>query len=114
MAKKKAKKRAKKQTSVMSSGVKKGPKPPKVYTTIGRPKGAKSYEPKGLEVREFQPLARKGTTGKGKKKGLRRVVLETKDEELAQHLERLATLVRKKDPDLLKLTAPKTRSRKAS
>jgi hypothetical protein len=79
--------------------------------TFGRPKGAKSYQPNGLEVRKADPLERKGSPNK--LKGYRRVILETKEESYAQNLERLVVLIRKKDKDLLNLLAPKVRTKKA-
>jgi hypothetical protein len=73
----------------------------KYYDNIGRPKGAKSYQPKGLEVRTATPLSR--TNAVDKKKGLKRLVLETRDEDHAKRLQRLATLIRKRDKNLLEL-----------
>jgi len=82
----------------------------KKIATFGRPKGAKSYAPKGLEVRRADPLGRKGSPNK--LKGYRRVILETKEELFAENLERLVVLIRKKDKGLLSLLAP-TKSAKA-
>ncbi len=76
-------------------------------TSFGRPKGAKSYAPTGLEVRRADPLGRKGSPNK--MKGYRRVILETKDETFAENLERLVVLIRKKDKGLLSLLTPKGR-----
>lgn len=83
--------------------------PVPVSKPFGRPKGAKSYAPTGLEVRKADPLERKGSPNK--LKGYRRVILETKDESFAQNLERLVVLIRKKDKALLDLLTPKARSK---
>ena len=75
--------------------------------SFGRPKGAKSYVPQGLEVRRADPLERKGSPNK--LKGFRRVILETKEEIHAESLERLVSLIRKKDKTLFTMLAPKAR-----
>ena len=100
MVKKKSQKKVTKKVA-KSSRVKEAPK------TFGRPKGAKSFAPTGLEVRRADLLGRKGSPNK--LKGYRRVILETKDESFAQNLERLVVLIRKKDKDLLGLLSPKSR-----
>ena len=91
MAKKKAKKRAAKASSNGSAK----------YQNLGRPTGAKSHVPRGLEVRQRTPLAR--ANGIEKPKGLRRVILETVNENDAIRLQTLATLVTKKDPVLFRI-----------
>lgn len=71
---------------------------------IGRPDGATSHRPVGLEVRSTMPLDRAGTSEP--RPGLRRVVIETLDEEHAQRLERLASLIKKRDKNLFKYLVP--------
>ena len=73
----------------------------KFYANIGRPKGAKAYVPKGLEIREAKPLSRENAVVK--QKGLRRLVLETRQEDKALQLAKLATLIRKRDKSLMAL-----------
>ena len=109
MVKKKVKKKVAKKKVAKKKVAKKKVAKKKVATAVnfGRPKGAKSYAPTGLEVRRADPLGRKGSPNK--LKGYRRVILETKDETFAENLERLVVLIRKKDKGLLSLLTPKGR-----
>jgi hypothetical protein len=99
MVKKKVKKKVTKKKVATATATRSG--------SFGRPKGAKSYRPTGLEVRRADPLGRKGSPNK--QKGYRRVILETKDETFAENLERLVILIRKKDKGLLSMLTPKGR-----
>ena len=102
MAKKKTKAKATKKRSAKKSK----------STTIGRPKGATSHVPKGLEVRQCDPLDRVNSVQQ--RPGFRRVVLETIDEECALQLEQLASLLKKKDPKIMKLITPAKKASKTA
>lgn len=88
----------------------KAPKKGTIIKTHGRPKGAKDYVPRGLECRVATPLARSNAVDP--KPGLKRLVLETLDENYAVNLERLKVLINKKDKALFKLLEPKKVAKK--
>lgn len=92
------KKVAKKRTAKKKTTAK---KKPTSAGNWGRPSGSPNYTPKGLEVRSTTPLAR--SNSKEKVKGLKRVILETVDPDQALRLQKLASLVKKKDKKLMSL-----------
>ena len=79
---------------------------------LGRPAGAATHKPRGLEIRRYAELSRANAVDK--QPGYRRLVLETVDPDLAVRLQRLATLIRKKDPKLMKLLTPPKVKKKRS
>ena len=71
---------------------------------LGRPDGATSHRPKGMEIRKTMDLDRAGTMDP--RPGYRRVVIETLDPEHAQRLKKLASLIKKRDKGLFKMITP--------